>query len=123
VIDGSKQLGRLKYNILVAGPEIVIPEVRARGQRLRDWWIRNLEPSYRPVRLTDLRSVDDLAAITYDSGVQLGAGQLQDKQAPQVDLERKQILTETARLEKRYRQEASKLVDDLLRGWREIAAQ
>ena len=64
IIDGSKQLGRLKYGILAAGPELVVSEVMARGQRLQDWWIRNLDPSYRQVRLTDLRSVADLAAIS-----------------------------------------------------------
>jgi hypothetical protein len=50
IIDGSKQLGRLKHSILAAGPELVIPEVVARGQRLEDWWIRNVDPSYRQVR-------------------------------------------------------------------------
>jgi len=41
VIDGRKHLGRLKYNILAAGPELVVPEVMARGERLQDWWIRS----------------------------------------------------------------------------------
>ena len=31
IIDGSKQLGRLKHNIMAAGPELIVPEVRARG--------------------------------------------------------------------------------------------
>ena len=123
IIDGSKQLGRLKYNILAAGPELVVPEVMARGQRLQDWWIRSLDPSYRQVRLTDLRSVADLAAIAYDAGVQLGAGRLQDQTVLLSAYDRKRILAATARLEKRYRQEASKLVDDLLRGWRELGAR
>jgi hypothetical protein len=116
IIDGSKKLGRLKYNILAAGPELVIPEVVARGQRLQDWWIRSLDPSYRQVSLTDLQSVGDLAAISYDSGVQLGAGRLQDQTVLLSEYDRKRIFGATARLEKRYRQEASKLVDDLLRG-------
>jgi len=120
IIDGSKQLGRLKYNILAAGPELVVPEVMARGQRLQDWWIRSLDPSYRQVSLTDLQSVGDLAAISYDSGVQLGSGRLQDQTVLLSGYDRKRILGATARLEKRYRQEASKLVDDLLRGWREL---
>ncbi|HEU4340682.1 MAG TPA: DUF2252 family protein [Candidatus Binatia bacterium] len=123
IIEGSKQLGRLKYSILAAGPEFFIPEVEARGQRLRDWWIRSLDPSYRQVRLTDLRSVDDLAAIIYDSGVQLGAGRLQDHTVPQGGSERKKTLAATARLEKRYRQEATTMVDDLLRGWRQLGTR
>jgi hypothetical protein len=120
IIDGSKQLGRLKYNILAAGPELIIPEVMAMGERLQDWWIRTLDPSYRQIGLTDLQSVGDLAAITYDSGVQLGAGRLQDRTVLLSGYERKRLTGATAKLEKRYRQEASKLIDDLLRGWREL---
>jgi hypothetical protein len=123
IIDGSKQLGRLKYNILAAGPELVVPEVMARGERLQDWWIRSLDPTYHQLSLTDLQSVGDLAAVSYDAGVQLGAGRLQDQTVPLSVYDRKRILSTTARIEKRYRQEASKLVDDLLRGWRELAKQ
>jgi len=120
IIDGSKQLGRLKHNIIVAGPELIIPEVMATGERLQDWWIRSLDPSYRQVSLTDLQSVGDLAAISYDSGVQLGAGRLQDQSVLPSGYDRKRLSAAAAKLEKRYRQEASKLVDDLLRGWREL---
>ena len=123
VIDGSKQLGRLKHNILAAGPELVIPEVMARGERLQDWWIRSLDPSYRQVRLTDLSSVGDLAAISYDAGVQLGAGRLQDLTVPLDGYDRKRLLAAMQRLERRYRQAASKLVDELLLGWRELGAR
>jgi hypothetical protein len=123
IIDGSKQLGRLKYGIVAAGPELVVPEVMARGQRMQDWWMRNLEPSYREVRLTDLRSVGDLGAIAYDAGVQLGAGRLQDKTVLLGSYDRQRILAATGRIEKLYRQEATKLVDDLLQGWRELATR
>lgn len=123
IIDGSKQLGRLKYRILAAGPEIVVPEVTARGQRMQDWWIRSLGASHRSGRLTDHHSVADLAAIAYDAGVQLGAGRLQNQTVPLGDYDRKRILAATGGLEKRYRQEASKLVDELLRGWRELGAR
>jgi hypothetical protein len=123
VIDGNKQLGRLKYNILAAGPELVVPEVMARGERLQDWWIRSLDPSYRQIRLTDLRSVGDLAAIGYDSGVQLGAGRLRDRTVLLSAYDRKQLLGATGRLEKRYRQEAAKLVEELLHGWQELAGR
>ena len=85
--------------------------------------MRNLEPSYREVRLTDLRSVADLAAIVYDAGVQLGAGRLQNKTVLLGSYDRQRILAATGRLEKLYRQEATKLVDDLLQGWRELATR
>ncbi len=123
VIDGSKQLGRLRYSILAAGPELIIPEVMATGERLQDWWIRSLDPSYRQMSLADLRSAGDLAAIAYDSGVQLGSGRLQDRTVPLSEYDRKRLSSAAARLEKRYRQTATQLVDDLLRGWRELAAR
>jgi hypothetical protein len=123
IIDGNKQLGRLKHNIMAAGPELIIPEVMARGERLQDWWIRSLDPSYRQVRLTELQSVRDLAAISYDSGVQLGAGRLQDQTVLLSGYDRKRLSAAAAKLEKRYRREATTLVDDLLRGWRELGAR
>jgi uncharacterized protein (DUF2252 family) len=123
IIDGSKQLGRLKHNIMAAGPELSIPEVMATGERLQDWWIRSLDPSYREVRLTELQSVRDLAAISYDAGVQLGSGRLQDKTVPLSGYDRQRLSVAAAKLEKRYRQEATKLVDDLLHGWREFGAR
>ncbi len=35
VIVGTQQIGRLKHNILAAGPELALPEVGLRGQELR----------------------------------------------------------------------------------------
>jgi hypothetical protein len=123
IIDGSKQLGRLKHGIMAAGPELIIPEVMATGERLQDWWIRSLDPSYRQVRLTELQSVRDLAAISYDAGVQLGAGRLQDQTVLLSGYDRKRLSAAAAKLEKRYRREATTLVDDLLRGWRELVGR
>lgn len=123
IIDGSKQLGRLKHNVLGAGPELIIPEVMATGERLQDWWIRSLDPSYRQITLTDLQSVGDLAAISYDAGVQLGAGRLQNQTVLLSDYDRKRLLGATGTLEKRYRQAASKLVDELFLGWRELVGR
>jgi len=123
IIDGNKQLGRLKYNILAAGPELAVPDVMARGERLQDWWIRSLDPSYRQVRLTDLQSAGDLAAISYDAGVQLGAGRLRNRTVLLNAEDRKKLLGGTGKLERRYRQEAETLIDDMLRGWREFAAR
>jgi uncharacterized protein (DUF2252 family) len=123
VIDGSKQLGRLKYGILAAGPELVIPEVMAAGEKLQDWWIRSLDPSYRQMSLADLRSAGDLSTIAYDAGVQLGSGRLQDRTVPLSGYDRKRLSAAAAKLEKRYRQQASRMIDDLLRGWRELATR
>jgi hypothetical protein len=122
VIAGSRYLGRMKHNILVSGPEFVIPKRWFPAGQLRDWWIRSWDPSYRELHLDDLRSVKDLAEIAYDAGVQLGAGSLRDDSTPH-GAERKQELDSVRRLEKRLRTEASSLVEQLLLGWREFGAR
>jgi hypothetical protein len=122
VIVGTRQLGRLPHNIL-AGGEIVIPELVARGRELRDWWIGSWDPSYRELSVKDLRSVGDLAAIVYDSGVQLGAGSLKEEAGSQGVAVRKRELASVSRLEQRIRDGTSRLVDELLRGWKELAAR
>ena len=76
IVKGSEQVGRLKHDILVAGPELALAEMTIQGQRLRDWWIRSWDPSYHELGLDDLQSTQDLADIAYDSGVQFGAGTL-----------------------------------------------
>jgi hypothetical protein len=81
---------------------------------LLEWWVSSWEPSYRELRLSDLRSVEDLADIAFDSGVQLGAGELHDSAA------RKAALSSLAQLEGRLRKETSSLVEELLAGWREL---
>ena len=73
-----------------------------RGRQLPDWWIRSWDPSYQEVRLDDLRSVKDLAAIAYDAGIQLGAGGLLDYQGGQPEA-RTRALASMARLEPRIR--------------------
>ena len=112
VIDGTRQLGRLRHDILAAGPSLMIPTDRA--QQWLAWWITNWEPSYREVRLSDLRSVQDLSAIVYDAGVQLGAGEAKDAAV------RKQALSSLVRLKGRLVKETSSIVEELLAGWREL---
>jgi Uncharacterized protein conserved in bacteria (DUF2252) len=123
VILGARHLGRLRPNILAAGPELVIPELVVRGRQLHDWWIRSWDPSYRELSVRDLRSVGDLTAIAYDSGVQLGAGALSGAEGSQGASARKRELVRLARLDARIQNETSRLVDQLLRGWKELAVR
>jgi hypothetical protein len=120
VILGALQLGRLRHNILVAGPPLMIPEVAAEGQELRRWWIRSWDPSYRELRIDDLRSPRDLTQIAYDVGVQLGAGSLRESPGLQRKSERERELASLARLEPRIRNKTSELVTELLTGWIEF---
>jgi uncharacterized protein (DUF2252 family) len=112
VVDGARQLGRLKHDILAVGPTILIPTTADRVEPWLDWWVTSWEPSYREIQLTDLRSVDDLAEIVFDSGVQLGAAKLAAVRQP--------ALSSVAQLEGRMRKETAALVEELLAGWREL---
>jgi uncharacterized protein (DUF2252 family) len=114
VIDGTRQIGRLKHDILAIGP-MEVPTATGPTEYRLDWWVSSWEPSYREVRLTDLRSVKDLAAIVYDSGVQLGANKL-----PSV---RQKALSSSRALESRLKRETARIVEELLVGWRELSAQ
>jgi uncharacterized protein DUF2252 len=120
VIAGARQVGRLKHEILTAGPELVIPEVEARGGHVRDWWIRSWDWSYRELRVDDLRSVQEVSEIVYDSGVQLGGGTLREFEGAQVESGRRRQLASLARLERRIRAETPRLVEELLLGWMEL---
>jgi uncharacterized protein DUF2252 len=115
VIDGSRQLGRLKHDILAVGPTQLISAAGDRAEPWLDWCVFSWEPSYREVHLGDLQSVKDLADIAFDSGVQLGAGK-----APAI---RKQAMSSVVKFEGRLRKETSTLVEELLAGWRELAGR
>ena len=112
VIDGTRQLGRIRYDILAVGPTLLIPGVGGRAEHWLDWWVASWEPSYREVRLSDLRSVADLGEIVYDSGVQLGAGKVLSV--------RREALSSVDALEARLRKETLTLIAELLEGWREL---
>lgn len=115
VIDGTRQLGRLKHDILAVGPTMLIPAAADRAEHWLDWWVASWEPSYREVHLSDLRSASDLADIAFDSGVQLGANKL-----PSV---REQTLSSLVKYEPRLRKETSSIVEELLVGWKELAGR
>ena len=117
VIVGSQQVGRLRHNILVAGPEEDIPDMAIAGEHLRNWWVRSWEPSYREITLDDLRSVEDLSDLIYDSGVQLGSGSVHEGDDGSL---RSQSLSAIAALQPRLRTEAKALVEEMMRGWDQL---
>jgi hypothetical protein len=115
VIDGTMQLGRLKHDILAVGPTLLIPAAGDRAEHWLNWWVSSWEPSYREVRVSDLRSVSDLADIAFDSGVQLGAGKVISIRTP--------ALSSVVSLDARLRKETSTIVEELLEGWREFGGR
>jgi hypothetical protein len=112
IIDGVRQLSRLKHDILAVGPTLLIPAAADRAEHWLDWWVSSWEPTYREVHLSDLRSVNDLADIAFDAGLQLGGGKLTSV--------RQDALSSVTRLEPRLRKETSTIVAELLAGWREL---
>ena len=112
IIAGARQLGRLKHDILAGGPTLLIPSAADRAEHWLNWWVKSWDPSYREVSVSDLRSVDDLAEIAFDSGVQLGAGKVVGV--------RQQALASVERLEYRLKNETAALIEELLAGWREL---
>jgi hypothetical protein len=115
VIDGTRQLARLKHDILAVGPTMLIPAAADRAEHWLDWWVSSWEPSYREVHLSDLRSVKDLADIVFDSGVQLGAGKLGSV--------KNQALSSVTKNESRLRKQTSAIVEELLAGWRDFGGR
>ena len=95
---------------------MLIPAAADRAGHWLDWWVSNWEPSYREVRISDLRSVDDLSDIAFDAGVQLGgAGTLVSV--------RTQTLSSLRRLEGRLRKVTDTMIAELLAGWRELSTR
>jgi hypothetical protein len=115
VVDGTRQLGRLKHDILAVGPTMLIPAAADRAEHWLNWWVSNWEPSYREVRISDLRSVDDLSDIAFDAGVQLGAGTIVSV--------RTQTLSSLRRLEGRLRSVTDTMIAELFAGWRELSTR
>ena len=114
VIAGARQLGRLKHDILAVAPTLLLPAAADHAEHRLDWWISSWEPTYREVHLNDLRSAEDLADIAFVSGWQLGVSKV-----PSV---KSQELFSDTMLESRLRKETSVIVEELLAGWRELAA-
>jgi Uncharacterized protein conserved in bacteria (DUF2252) len=122
IIDAKRQLGRLKHEILAVGPRrpgpaTLIPDDVDRRAQLLDWWVSSWERTYRELDLRDLQSVEDLADIAFDSGVQLGAGDPPDTTV------RQQTLSWVVKFERRLRTETEAVVRELLMGWQELAAR
>ena len=93
------------------------------GQQLRNWWIRSWDWSYRELRVDDLRSVQELEEVVYDAGVQLGGGALRELAGPEAYSGQQRVRETLARLERRIRDETSRLVEELLLGWKALGVR
>ena len=120
VIVGSRQIGRLKHDILAAATALPLPVIGGRRDEARDWWIRSWDRTYREVELSEYRSVAELSAVVYDSGLQLGAGSARGLAGPAAAAFRNRSLSLLDALESRIRTLAITLVDELYQGWNEF---
>lgn len=117
IVRGSQQMGRLKHEILAVGPTLLIPAMADRAEYWLEWWVTSWDPTYREVRLADLRSSEDLATIAYDAGLQLGSGATGNAET------RQRMLASLDKFEGRLRNVTTQLVDELLAGWRELSGR
>jgi len=117
VIDGLRQLGRLKHDVLAVGPTLLIPGAADRPPTSLEWWVSSWEPSYQELHLSDIRSPGELAAVALDAGAQLGAG------GPQNTAARSSVRLSLDVLEARLRSETTTVVEELLAGWRELGGR
>src|SRR4029453_12400695 len=112
IVQGSKQVGRLKHSLLVAGPDRAIAEMAVEGKHLSGWWIPSWDPTYHEIALDDLQSAADLADLAYDAGVQLGAGAVAAEDATL----RRQLAASIDQAEPRLRRDAEQMVTHLRGG-------
>jgi hypothetical protein len=117
VIDGLRQLGRLKHDILAVGPAMLTPGTAERAAHSLEWWVSSWEPSYQELHLSDIRSPGELAAVALDAGAQLGAG------GPQDAATRSAMASSIDAHEARLRKETAAMVEELFAGWRELAGK
>ncbi|HSC27626.1 MAG TPA: DUF2252 family protein [Vicinamibacterales bacterium] len=113
VIDGSRQIGRLKHDVLS-----IVPNVLVKDREVRDWWIRTWDRTYGEVDVDHFESAEELREVAHDAGAQLGSTNL-PATADGAGLrarERQAI----ARLQPRIRALARELSRDIVGAWERL---
>jgi hypothetical protein len=113
VITGSRQIGRLRHEVLS-----VIPDLRSDAPPRREYWLRSWDRTYAEVRIPNLRSNRDLEELAHDAGAQLGSASLSPASTPAAV--REQELATIARLEPRIREVAAELTRDMRVAWEQF---
>jgi hypothetical protein len=116
IIAAAEQIGRLRYDILVAPPRRQEP-----GTRISDTWVHTWDPTYKEVVVADFSCPDDLGEVAQDVGAQLGASRLRE-QMPALAQPRQAEIEGVRRLAPRIRATARQLTNELLAGWEELRA-
>jgi hypothetical protein len=113
VIAGSRQIGRLRHQVLS-----VIPDLRPGAPARREYWLRSWDRTYVEVRIPDLRSNRDLEELAHDAGAQLGSASLSAASTPAAL--RQQELATITRLEPRIREVAADLTREMRAAWEQF---
>jgi len=113
---GSRQVGRLRHEILG-----VVPYAPGTTPGSKGWWIRSWNASYREVEIDDLRSVRDLIEIAQDAGAQLGGVSLDTGDVPGHPA-RHAYASRMKHLEPRIRQVVAEQSAQVLAAWRKFRA-
>jgi hypothetical protein len=113
VIAGSRQIGRLRHEVLS-----VIRGLSSDPSTAREWWLRSWDRTYVEVRIPDLQSSQELEELAHDAGAQLGSASL--PAASTTTATRQQELATISRLEPRIRTVAADLIRDMLEAWEQF---
>ncbi len=111
IIAGTRQIGRLHHEVLS-----LVPKITRGDDSMRHWWIHDWMPSYQEVSIQALGSASDLAELAKDAGAQLGSASFPVGDPAARDA-RKRLSRTIKRLDRRIRDEARQLTNDMLAAW------
>jgi Uncharacterized protein conserved in bacteria (DUF2252) len=113
VLAGSRQIGRLRHQVLS-----VIRGLPTDAPTPREYWLRSWDRTYGEVRIPDLRSSRELEEVALDAGAQLGSASL--PAASTTAAVRQQELATITRLEPRIREIAADLTREMRAAWEQF---
>ena len=115
VVDGTEQIGRLHLELLA-----VVPRLPKSAPGPDQWWIRNWDPTYGEVQLSDLISRIELEEIARDAGAQLGAANLRNTSETQRAKRRQQEIRIVKGLEPQLRTVTHRMAEDVVKEWERL---
>jgi hypothetical protein len=118
VVTGSKQIGRLRHEIMM-----VLPRAPATGSGVARWWLRNWNPAYREVGIDDYVSGDEIVGVAHDVGAQLGRGHMGGADASGRPLQGQSEIRRLDQLESRIRRAVTEQSAELIDAWRRFRAR
>ena len=119
IVLGVRHIGRLANTILIAAPEAPASEPGTNPKGLGHWFLRSWDPTYKVCVRIFARA--GTCRIAHDARRPARRGQRPEAGGGPRPATRDARLIQ--RLERRFRIEARRAVDELMRGWEEIGAE